>query len=526
MLKKPILPAILLALIASACVPTGQEAVHVILVVDGQERALSFDEAITVGQVLSWEDITLNPDDRVSPPEFTTITEGMVITVVRVVVEHPCERVPIPFDTITAYNEGLPPGERRLAQAGRNGEREVCYRVVYEDGVETERTVISDVVVREPQDEIYWEGPEPLASVSIEGTLAYISNGNAWIMRGNSGAKRPLTDTGDLDGHVFALSPEGDRLIFTRMAPEDQRPEFFNDLWIILDTTEQEPEPIELIPDNVLYAEWVPGVDMGIAYSTAEGRPGAPGWRAYNDLYVMVLDEDTAEVLNVYNLLPASAGCLYGWWGTTFKWSPDGEQVAFSCADGVGLVENGDMLRLLDFPVYATYEASWAWVPTLSWSPDGNALLTTVHGPPFGNEPPEESPIFNVVVVDADGEFRVTLAEQAGIWAAPQFSPLVEDEHGVLIGHIAYLQARDPLNSVSPDAEYELVIADRDGSNRRVIFPEPDQPGLSPQTVAWSPSGRQVALIYQGNLWIIDITDGRARQLTVDGAASSPQWAK
>jgi len=89
------------------------------------------------------------------------------------------------------------------------------------------------------------------------------------------------------------------------------------------------------------------------------------------------------------------------------------------------------------------------------------------------------------------------------------------------------LQARDPLNSLS--SEYDLVIADRDGSNSRVIFPAQGRSGLDPfgdQGVefVWSPSGRHIAIIYQGNLWVVETATGLAQQLTADGQASRPRW--
>ncbi|MBC7811870.1 MAG: DPP IV N-terminal domain-containing protein, partial [Burkholderiales bacterium] len=42
----------------------------------------------------------------------------------------------------------------------------------------------------------------------------------------------------------------------------------------------------------------------------------------------------------------------------------------------------------------------------------------------------------------------------------------------------------------------------------------------------WSPDGQQIAFIYQGNLWIIDIGSEVAHQLTLDGGASRPVWTQ
>jgi hypothetical protein len=81
-------------------------------------------------------------------------------------------------------------------------------------------------------------------------------------------------------------------------------------------------------------------------------------------------------------------------------------------------------------------------------------------------------------------------------------------------------------------SEYDLVIADRDGSNARAIFPDKDKPGIKPIEIqfgnepAWSPDGRQVAVIYQGDVWIVDAASGRANQITLVGNAHHVRWIR
>jgi Tol biopolymer transport system component len=106
-----------------------------------------------------------------------------------------------------------------------------------------------------------------------------------------------------------------------------------------------------------------------------------------------------------------------------------------------------------------------------------------------------------------------------------QYGPVDEDGAG---GLLAFLQSTNPLDSVS--SRYQLIVMDRDGSNRRLIYPADDQPGLSPGDLdykgfVWSPDGRQIALIYQGNLFLVDVVTGLAQQITQDGQAGSPRWA-
>ncbi len=87
---------------------------------------------------------------------------------------------------------------------------------------------------------------------------------------------------------------------------------------------------------------------------------------------------------------------------------------------------------------------------------------------------------------------------------------------------MAFLQALTPLQS--QDSTYRLAIMDRDGSNLRLLFPPEGEPGLEPQRVAWSPSGDRLALIYRGDLWVIDAESGLGQQLTGDGQVIAYDW--
>jgi Tol biopolymer transport system component len=354
-------------------------------------------------------------------------------------------------------------------------------------------------------------------------------------MRGSSTSKRLLTTSSDLDNRsgTFSLSPDGRQLLFARKTTPAQGDNSFNQLWLISDVT-QNKEPIALIPSDVLYADWIPGQENTICYSTGEATEAAPGWQAYNDLWQMRIDPLTGGSLSVKTIVERSLGGLYGWWGTRFQWSPDGQKLAWVQADAVGMVDlaSGELSEpLLTYSILKTV-ADWSWRATISWSPDNTLFATTIHGAPVGRELPENSPAFNIAIADATGVFNTSLVSNAGIWSAPKFSPLLSTPDSEFPqGYIAYLKARDPFNSIN--GEYGLIVADRDGSNARAIFPKNGQPGLTGQQsifqnheFTWSPDGRDIAFIYQGNLWVIDVESEIAHQLTLDSGASNPVWTR
>lgn len=519
--------AVLLLLLA-ACQTAQTPEMVITLAVDGREIALPQKNPVTVGEILRRQEIELGPLDQINPPEYSQITDGMRITVARVREDSECDETEIPFERRTIPNEALAPGETRLAQPGQSGIEQTCYRVVFIDNVRQDPIPVSRVPLREPQDEIVYAGPSgELDPVTIDGTLAYLSNNNVWAMRGGSTSKRPLTETSDADGRVLALTADGRGLLFTRTAP-DEAGAIFNQLWLIEDTTVNSP-PVALVPQNVLSAAWVPNQPDTISYSTGEESAAAPGWRANNDLFLMAIDPGSGQALSVHPLVaPTSAG-LYSWWGTDYTWSPSGDLLAWVRADSMGFVDQstGAFSTLLSYPVFETRQ-SWSWRATVSYAPDEQTILTTVHGEPIGNEPPQTSPVFHVAVADVDGAFNADMARNTGIWSQPVYSPAFTDPAtGGQTWRIAYLRTRNLANSINQGAEYDLMVADRDGSNARAVFPPPGQSGLNASAEpVWSPDGSHVAFIYQGNLWVVDVASGVANQLTLDGAASNPVWTR
>ena len=484
-------PAVIGLLLLAACQPARPPETVITLAVDGKEIALPQDTLITVGEVLRQQDIELGPLDQVNPPEYSQINDGMRITVARVREENECEDTEIPFERRTIPNEALAAGETRLAQPGQSGIEQTCYRVVFIDNVRQDPVPVSRVSIREAQDEIVYMGPSgELDPVTIDGTLAYLSNDNVWAMRGSSTSKRPLTDVSDADGRVLALTADGRSLLYTR-ADSNPNDGIFNQLWLIEDTTVNSP-PVPLVPQNVLSAAWVPDQPNTFSYSTGEELAAAPGWRANNDLFVMAVDPRSGQALSVDPLVAPSSSGLYSWWGTEFAWSPSGNLLAWVRADSMGLVDQatGAFTPLVTYPVFETRQ-SWSWRATASFSPDEQTIVTTVHGEPIGNEPPQTSPVFHVAVTDVAGTFAADLARNTGIWSMPAYSPAFTDPAtGEQTWQIAYLRARNLANSINQGAEYDLVVADRDGSNARVVFPAPGQPGLNAQRPSGLEFGR------------------------------------
>ncbi|MGC9469259.1 MAG: G5 domain-containing protein [Anaerolineae bacterium] len=506
------LVALLCYLLAAGCTPppVGPSSYRVTITVDGAQRRLE-TEASTVGALLSEAGILIGDLDRVTPPEVSPLTDGMSIKIVRVVQSTEVTTQTVPFEQQILRDATVPEGETRLLQSGQTGLLERHYRVTHEDGEEVEHVLIREVMVQEPREEIRLLGTKPqLQNVPITGTLAYLSNQDAWVIQGSSFQSKRLTHFGDLDGRIFELSPDGRKLLFTRATTATDR---LNELWLV-PTDLASPNPVPLNLNDVIWAGWAP-TGSDIAWTTGETVAQAPGWRGQNDLWLATVTSRNTLVSR-RKVLEAESGGGYGWWGTRYAWSPDGDVMAFSRPEAVGLINlsGAESETLLTFPAFRTY-SSWAWNPSLAWEPKGEFLTSVTHIDD-GSGKPEESPVFNLVVLEASGAYSATLAPEVGMWASPSYAP---DGRSLLYG-----RAVVPYQSAT--SRYTLHLVDRDGSNQRMIYAAKANNGLEIPAWTWSPDGTAIAFVELGDVYLLSLSDEEAvpEALTEGSGVTQIRW--
>jgi len=497
---------------------TGED-ITVSITVDGLARNVTVPSGTTVTQALQTAGITVGDLDKVEPPLYTVLADGNSIKLTRVEEVFETEEETIAFERQVVRNESLPEGEMRLVQAGVNGKRELTWRRVLEDGQEITRSVVKTVILQDALPEIVMVGAQSsFAPLPIPGKLAYLAGGNAWIIDTSTANRTALVTTGDLDGRIFKLSPNGTYLIFTRKSTKPADKEI-NTLWAV---RVDGGKPFNTGLANIVhFADWIPGTNS-IAYSTVEPRSTAPGWQANNDLsrYSITTGEKR-------KILDASSGGVYGWWGMTFAFSSDG-RLAYARPDGIGTVDiDAKYLKpLISITPYNSH-SDWAWLPSIAWGADGKTLYYISHAPPPSLVSEEDSPFFDINATSFENNSTVQVVEQTGMFAYPSISSLRSSSREREY-QVAYLQAIFPEQSET--SRYRVVVMDRDGSNRRTIFPANDAPGLEPQTPIWAPdpiegqTGDFVAVVYQGNLWLVDSGNGQAYQVTGDGLVTKIDW--
>ncbi len=511
-----------LSLINACRSPQLGEDIVINIQVDGQTYAAEVPAGSAVSQALQSAGIAIGSLDKTEPPLYTVLSEGDLVVVTRVEEIFETEQVIIPFERQIVRNETLPEGETRLVQAGVNGLQEVTTRKILENGVEVSETTVKTVIITEALPEIVMVGAQAsFAPLNIPGTIAYLAGGNAWIMEGSTANRRVIVSSGDLDGRIFTLSPNGEYLVFTRKStkPADEE---INTLWAVR-TKNLDPKPFSLGAKNIVhFAAWIPGTNS-VAYSTVEPRSAAPGWQANNDLYRVSITNTASP----RRLLYPNSGGVYGWWGMNFAFAPDG-RLAYSRPDSIGFVDQdgGYLKPLLDITPLNTH-SDWAWIPPLAWGADGNSLYFVSHAPAPAPITSEESPYFDLSALSFSSEANVTLVNSTGMFAYPSVSPIQINGQEKSF-QIAYLQSI--FIEQSDTSRYRLMVMDRDGSNRRALFPPADVNGLEPQSPVWAPAalsgqiGNFIAIVHQGNLWLIDSGSGNSYQVTGDGLITKIDW--
>jgi hypothetical protein len=493
------------------------------LEIEGTSQTVQVPSGSTVQQSIEAAGIEIGPLDRVIPPAYTVVEQGSSIFITPVQEIFEVEQIIIPFDRQTIRNEALTEGENRLLQPGKNGIQEITYRILIELGEETSRAPVKNIILEEPTPEIVMIGTQTVHTpIPIDGSFTFVSGGNAWLVKGNSGNRLPIALTGDLDGRILQISPDGKWLLYSRAIADEEN--MINSLWVS-SLNDPELDPINLGVSNVVhFAEWSPEApSFTIVYSTVELSPAAPGWQANNDLQSVTFT-GAGRVVRPRVLIESNAGGQYGWWGTDFAWGSDPAYLAYMRADSIGIVDL-ELERLEELSEITPYQtlSDWAWVPGLVWGHDDQTIYYVDHGEPIGLESPQASPVFNLIGQSYRTGIEMKLADRAGLFAYPAVSPIKEVSTIEISYQLAFLQAITPLES--QESNYRLVVMDRDGSNLKALFPPPGEPGLAPIEPAWSPAGDRIAVMYRGDVWIVDVESGLGQPLTTDGQSISYDWS-
>ncbi|MGE5370360.1 MAG: 3D domain-containing protein [Solirubrobacterales bacterium] len=129
-------------------------AVPVTLTDYGVTRQLWARKGTRVGELLRQNRVPLGPNDLVSPKLNERIQAPLGLKVIRYSQKTTEEQVTIPFRQIKVADGDLERGISRKVSQGVPGMASETVRIVYHDGVEVRREVLSTRIIRPPQHEV------------------------------------------------------------------------------------------------------------------------------------------------------------------------------------------------------------------------------------------------------------------------------------------------------------------------------------------------------------------------------------
>lgn len=129
-----------------------------------EEEVLAWTTRATVDQVIQRSGLELGEHDIVQPSLLSIVDPGTEIYITRVEKEYLVEEHQVPYTVIRRTNHQMDRGLSQLLQEGRDGLREDLVKVVYEDGEEVSREIVSSRMVIEKQDEIVERGERSILS--------------------------------------------------------------------------------------------------------------------------------------------------------------------------------------------------------------------------------------------------------------------------------------------------------------------------------------------------------------------------
>lgn len=137
----------------------------------------------SVEELLTRLELTWNEEDVISAPLDAKVYDGMELTVARVIRENQTYTAVLPHETIYCTDAAIPEGERKVLSEGEDGQMLCHAAVTYLNGVESQRTVLTQQVVTHPVNEIIAVGIGPVPEPA-DPRLARIGNGTITLPTG------------------------------------------------------------------------------------------------------------------------------------------------------------------------------------------------------------------------------------------------------------------------------------------------------------------------------------------------------
>ena len=164
----------------------------------------------TVGQLLARLNIILEPCDEITHELNAETWDGMELRIRRCITREETYASVLACETTWCYDSTLAEGETRVLAEGSDGELLCTARVTYVNGVETERTVLSQTVTRASTDTVIAVGTAGEAAAEAAAQAPVIGDGYILLP---TGEMLTYTDTAQVRATAYTHTDAGCDLI-------------------------------------------------------------------------------------------------------------------------------------------------------------------------------------------------------------------------------------------------------------------------------------------------------------------------
>jgi uncharacterized protein YabE (DUF348 family) len=173
---------------ASRSMPLGRQGLDlaistpksVTLVADGRRRTVT-SFAVTVGDLLTEQGVTVGSADKLSVSTGNPVTNHLTVTVTRISHRRTSVVEVVPFTTAQQTTSALYKGQTKVVTAGRPGARRNVYDLVLADGKLTGKTLVSSAITTAAVTRVVQVGTKarPVATTSSSGTSSSGGSGGS-----------------------------------------------------------------------------------------------------------------------------------------------------------------------------------------------------------------------------------------------------------------------------------------------------------------------------------------------------------
>jgi Tol biopolymer transport system component/mono/diheme cytochrome c family protein len=310
--------------------------------------------------------------------------------------------------------------------------------------------------------------------------IFFARQSNIWHSPGNGGAPQPITDLkNDAYAEYPTIAPNGSTIAFVAIAPAP--------------ITATLP-----LPSSTLYVMGTDGTNLRAVWKPEQGLLGMPSWSA--DSQTLYIAANGVKLPQISTAQPTSRELQI----VKINLATGAKQPLLNDALDPSISRDGTQLA------YLKLSADGYTMSLNIAAPDGSTSRELIGGQDFqGFYAPRFSPDGKQIIVAAIG----------GPQTDPQGKPIKASAPSPLDRLLGLLE---PPTAEAHGLPWDLWVVNSDGSGlRRLTSFYEDLP-----MAAFSPDGKQVAVIGLGGIYLMDADGSRLRRLDPDGDHGGLDWPR